>query len=169
MLAHGVDAHSFALIHELPKDVSQDIINNYEQVYMDAYRSAGVSLLNIKEGGNGYGKHSEETKQIIKEKRALQVFGEEDRKRKSVFFSSIKRTPEWVAKVTAKSRGRKFSYETRMKSMKPVNQLSITGEFIKTWDCARNAGKELSISETSICNNVKGNSKSAGGFKWERL
>jgi group I intron endonuclease len=49
---YGVDAHKFEVVHELPKDVSQDTINAYEQLYMDLFQSCGIDLMNVKEAGN---------------------------------------------------------------------------------------------------------------------
>lgn len=61
---YGKHTHKYEVIHELPNDVEQFILNSYEQLYIDLYRDAKVMLLNIKEGGN-YGKHSDESKRII--------------------------------------------------------------------------------------------------------
>ena len=58
---YGVDNHQFNILHELPIDISQEVMDNYEIFYMQQYRDCGIELLNIKEGGRG-GKHSEETK-----------------------------------------------------------------------------------------------------------
>lgn len=165
LVSYGVEKHNFNILQTLPNDVNQSILNNYEQVYMDAYRDAGIVLLNIKEAGN-YGKHSEETKQIIREKRALQVFSDEERKIKSIFFSTVKRTPEWNEKIAAKNRGRKYTYDVRLKLMKAVTQLSLNGDIIKYWDSARSAAKELNTTQSNICNCLTKRSKTAVGFKW---
>lgn len=165
-ISHGVEQHRFDILHTLPNDVTQNILNEYEQFYMDMFRDSGIQLLNIKEGGNGYGKHTEETKHIIKQKRSFQVVSDEQRKKTSIFFSTIKRTPEWVAKVAAKSRGRKRTDDQKRKLMKPIIQYSISGELIKKWDCSRIAAKELNTVESNICNCLTNRSKSAVGFKW---
>lgn len=54
---YGKNNHVFVVVHELPKDVDQNVLNEYEQLYMDLYRSCGIELLNIREGGSR-GKHS---------------------------------------------------------------------------------------------------------------
>src|SRR5438105_2673905 len=56
---YGSCNHSFDIIHSLPLDVSQDIINKYEVFYMELYTACGIDLLNIKGGGSN-GRHSEE-------------------------------------------------------------------------------------------------------------
>ena len=165
-LKYGVQNHSFDILHTLPIDISQDILNDYEQIYIDAFRSCNIELLNLKEGGNGYGKHSEETKAIIKEKRKYQKITDEQTKKMSLFFKNIPRTKEWIDKVANANRGKKVTYEIRLKNMKPIKQLTLNGEYIKDWDCSRNAAKELGTNESNICNCLTGRSKSACGYKW---
>lgn len=165
-LKYGVQNHSFDILHTLPIDISQFILNDYEQIYIDAFRSCNIELLNLKEGGNGYGKHSEETKAIIKEKRKYQKITDEQRKKMSLFFKNIPRTKEWIDKVANANRGKKVTYEIRLKNMKPIKQLTLNGEYIKDWDCSRNAAKELGTNESNICNCLTGRSKSACGYKW---
>lgn len=63
---YGYEAHIFELIHELPLDSTQEIMDNYEILYHDLYKDCGVKMLNIKEPGRG-GKNSEETKKRMKE------------------------------------------------------------------------------------------------------
>lgn len=96
---YGYKNHSFELLHELPADIDKKTLSAYESLYMDLYRNAGFLLLNIsdaKDSNYGYvpseetrkrhsekmkgrpssrkGKtHTEESKAIIKGKRALQT------------------------------------------------------------------------------------------------
>ena len=48
----------------------------------------------------------------------------------------------------------------------PILQFSKDGTFIKEWPSAHEAGRQLGILQSSICNCLKGGSKSAGGFVW---
>lgn len=43
---YGFELHKFSIIHRLPKDVSDEVLTNYEQIYMDAYKDCGFELLN---------------------------------------------------------------------------------------------------------------------------
>lgn len=61
LLKYGHSSHVFEIIHELPLDVSQETLDNYEQLYMDAFTDCGKVLLNIRSGGSR-GKLSDETK-----------------------------------------------------------------------------------------------------------
>lgn len=44
---YGIDSHKFTVVHELPIDVSNEVITRYEQIYMDAYRECGSIMLNM--------------------------------------------------------------------------------------------------------------------------
>lgn len=55
---YGWRNHEFKVLHELPKDISQDVLNTYEEIYMDAF-SASYELLNIRKAGS-LGKFSKE-------------------------------------------------------------------------------------------------------------
>ena len=50
---------------------------------------------------------------------------------------------------------------------KCIAQYDLNNNFIKKWNCITDVENSLGISVTSICNNLKGWSKSAGGFKWK--
>lgn len=57
---YGIENHVIGIVHELPIDVEQSVLNEYEKLYIDLYKSCGCIMLNIKEGGAN-GKHSQET------------------------------------------------------------------------------------------------------------
>lgn len=61
---YGFENHLFQIIHELPYDVEQFIMDSYELLYWEFYRDAGFSMLNLREPGNSR-RHSEETKLLI--------------------------------------------------------------------------------------------------------
>ncbi len=62
---YGFSAHIFEVIHQLPPDCTQEILDMYEIFYIETYKNANIVLLNVKSGGKG-GKHSEETKQLLR-------------------------------------------------------------------------------------------------------
>ena len=49
---------------------------------------------------------------------------------------------------------------------KEIIQYSISGEFIKNWSSAKDAGEELDISRMRIGEVCRGKRKTAGGFIW---
>ena len=53
------------------------------------------------------------------------------------------------------------------KNIKPVNQISITGEIVKTWASSREVMRELGWSDWSISECCRGNRKTAYGFRWQ--
>jgi group I intron endonuclease len=61
LIKYGAEAHIFEIIHELPKDIDQDVLTIYEQLYMDMYASCKVILLNLRQAGSK-GKLSQEAK-----------------------------------------------------------------------------------------------------------
>lgn len=75
-------------------------------------------------------------------------------------------TEETKEKIRQARLGSKQSAETIKKKSKPINQYSMDGEFIKTWDSASEAMKVLGIDKSSIGRVCNGKNKSAGGFKW---
>lgn len=64
LIKYGCVNHVFEIIHELPHDVDQSVLDTYEILYMSQYKECGIVLMNIKEGGSR-GKHSELSKQKI--------------------------------------------------------------------------------------------------------
>lgn len=52
-------------------------------------------------------------------------------------------------------------------SKEPVLQYDINGNFIREWDCASTAGRELSIAHQCIRGCAKGKYKKGGGFIWK--
>jgi len=101
IVKYGKEAHRFEIIHELPNDVGQDILDNYEQFYMDAYSNAGFDLMNVR-GGGSRGKHSEES---LKKMRGL--LGQ--------WMNGRKLSDETIKKRTEKQKGLKRSDVSKLK------------------------------------------------------
>ncbi|QSF43540.1 NUMOD4 domain-containing protein [Paenibacillus tianjinensis] len=53
------------------------------------------------------------------------------------------------------------------KCKKAVNQYTLNGDFLRTWDSARDVQKETGIQQSAIRLNVNGQYSSAGGFIWQ--
>lgn len=49
---------------------------------------------------------------------------------------------------------------------KPILQLSITGEFVREWDCAKDVQRVMGLRPTDISEVLHGKQKTAFGFKW---
>lgn len=130
---YGKKQHKFEIIHELPFDITQDVLNIYEQFYMDLYRDAGFILLNSREAGSK-GKLSDETKRRVSESlmgrpawnkglKGVVKMSQESKKKISDSLKSIKHTwkigkkmPESTRKAINKANiGRVISPEQRAK------------------------------------------------------
>ena len=64
-------------------------------------------------------------------------------------------------------KGHSVSEEHRAKLSKKILQFTKSGEFIREWPSTREAGRELGISNSSICSCCNGKLKSTGGFIWQ--
>lgn len=117
---HGVELHTFEVIHELPKDVEQATLYEYEKLYIELYNNCGAVMLNMTDGGRNF-KFCEETKalqsEIKKGKPLEQRIGieaaEKQKSRMSEQFGGKKQSAEWVAKRVATLTGRKLNDEQK--------------------------------------------------------
>lgn len=94
LLKHGWANHTFEIIHALPSDIDQTILNTYETHYWQQYLDCGHQMLNVKEPGSN-GRHSKESKQKITNSKL-----------------GKKRSAETIKKVADSLRGIKRSNET---------------------------------------------------------
>ena len=60
---YKVKNHLFEILAELPEDIEQEVIDNYEIVYISLYKAAGAALINVKEGGKGGGRGQKMTEE----------------------------------------------------------------------------------------------------------
>lgn len=88
-------------------------------------------------------KHTDETKQKIRDKR-IGTYASQETKNK----------------MSSQRQG-KNNYDA-----KPVVQLTIDGDFIREWEYLRQAAKELNICESGICQCCRKQRKFANGYRW---
>jgi group I intron endonuclease len=103
---YGWNNHSFEIIHTLPEDIEQSVLDSYELLYYVLYKEAGSSLLNIREPNGSRGKHSEETKQKISKLRTGMKFSEEHVANMSKARMGKKQSRETVQKRVQTNRDR---------------------------------------------------------------
>lgn len=110
---HGYAAHKFEIVHELPSDVDQAVLDEYEILYIELYKSCNVLLLNVTPGGlggRGY-KHREE-----------------DRKKMSELAKARGITHEEIARMHKANKGKKLSEERKNKISKALTGKKFTAE-----------------------------------------
>lgn len=86
LLKYGSENHAFEIIHELPKDCEMNILNAYEELYISQYKECGFVMLNIKSGGGGGGKLTDEIKIKIGNKNRGRKQTEEQKRKTSERF-----------------------------------------------------------------------------------
>lgn len=113
-LKHGVENHVFEILHVLPIDVMDDVLNDYEVFYIMQYRECGFKMLNMSFGGKGRAcRHSEETKEKIRKANLGKIVSDESRARMSAAQKGGKRSEAHKARLSWK--GRKHKEESKRK------------------------------------------------------
>jgi group I intron endonuclease len=179
---YGYENHVFEVIEEC----SEEIINEKEIYWIDFYNSVEQGL-NLKYGGIG-GRHSEETKQNISkslmgkkqsketiEKRSQKLKGQKRSEYTKQLMSDSKKNFEitWGNKISEAKKNSTYRHpkETMDKisqsHSKPIEQYTPDGILLNTYPSAMDAMRQTGIKNDNISQNLRGNSKSAGGFVWK--
>lgn len=137
----------------------------YSCVSQDTRDKIGISKKNNK---NFLGKrHNQETKN----KMSLSKRNMSQETKNKMKASKQNISIETRQKMSAWQIGRKMSEESIEKSNKArriaIIQMDLKENFIKEWDSAKNAGKELNINASAIAGCCKNKLKHAGKFKWK--
>lgn len=131
----------------------------------------GGLLCNIADGGNG-GCLGEEVNQL----RSLSLMGHKisDETKEKIRVAHIGKKMSDITKQKMSETHKKNKTGSWLKSKghyngraKKVYQFDLSGNFIKEWECATYACKELGINKSCISEAVKGKQKTAGGYIWK--
>jgi len=138
-------------IIELVEECTEENWAERETYWISYYRQY-FDLTNILEGGEGGSTFG----------RLGKPWSEEQRKnnRKARLGVGVSHTEEGNKK---RAEGIRRYYE---KNKKPVLQYDLDGKFIKEWESAVDAGKELKISYSDINRVCKNNKYTSAGFMW---
>ncbi len=145
---YGYDNHKFEIICELPKDIDQKVLDNYELLYWQQYKDCGFEMLNARKPCP-LGKLSKEDYKKIAIKNSKNRTG-------------IKQSKETIEK-------RRISQKERWRErIKPIYQYDLNENFIKEWDYQKDIENTLGIKRRNLykCLNNQLGRKSAGGFVW---
>lgn len=146
---YGFNNHNIEIIHELPEDVSQDIMDNYEKLYVEQYKSCCVELMNLREPGSR-GKHSEESKKKMRDNWNRPIPTD---KIKEKISSSLKQ----------------YYKENGPPNQKKTVQMDKDSNVLKVWESAREAAKALNITYKNISQVVNGHRPTYKGYKWKLI
>lgn len=75
---------------------------------------------------------------------------------------------EWCSVLYNNKYGTRPGNVSKAQSRK-VEQLTLDGKHVAYFDSARQAAKQLGISESNICGVIKGRCKTAHGYRWARI
>jgi group I intron endonuclease len=190
---YGFDNHKLEIVHELPPDVDQIILNNYEIFYWEIYKYLGYEMMNLRYPGGAGGKHNDETieklknswtpERKIKQKEIMKNLGNNHPMKRPDIISNFigENSPMFRKKGNLHPRfGKKFKglsgnknpmfgkKDEKSINSKSINQYDKNGGFIKTWHSITLASKTLNISQSNITLCCRGEKyKSAGGYIWK--
>jgi hypothetical protein len=113
LIKYGWNNHIFEIIHELPLDISQVVLDSYEILYWRCYLECGFKMLNIKEPGRG-GKHSDSSKQKMRDSHLGVRKSNKTKERMSKAKKGVKlpvRSKEHSSKISTANLGKKHTPE----------------------------------------------------------
>lgn len=185
---------NFKPIMNLLDVVDEETWDFWEKYWISQCKSWDFKLTNISAGGKGVKRPvSEETKAFLLKFAKERVWTEKQRK---IISENIKQyyakqrekggykyqqpkfkkekyvcTEEHRKNLSISHKNQKISKETLQKliakNKKPILQYSLNDKFIKEWDSAVLASKELKINASFLRHCLLGDKKQAGGFKWK--
>tara|TARA_R110000868_G_scaffold145781_1_gene366186 strand:- start:563 stop:1252 length:690 start_codon:yes stop_codon:yes gene_type:complete len=167
-----------------------------ETYWIEQFKQWGFNVLNINNGGGGPEKHSDVTKQKMREAHSKIKYSKKNNS-KSILQYDLNGNliKEWSSIIEAKKAGfggvdmcvigetktaggflwrhkinplPKIYKLPNHKSCKPIHQYSKSGEFIKTWNSIKEACSYLNMDPGTITNVCSGGrQKTAYGYIWK--
>jgi hypothetical protein len=141
-------------------------------------KNTGV-LSNMTNGGDGFIGYVPSKEKIEKHKLFMtgRKQSEEEKQKRNKSRKGYTHSEETKNKISNSHKGKKTSKEHLEKlqkgqilaNSKPINQYDLEGNFIRNWQSATIAGKELNLHIMSIRNCVRGITKTSGGYIWKEM
>jgi len=116
LIKYGWENHQYSIVHELPSDISLEILTIYEQFYIDQYSDCGFTLLNINKAATR-GPHSEETCKKIGDGHKGRIVSDEQKRKQSLTMTG-RQSPFKGKKHTEEVR--KIIKEKRALQIRPI-------------------------------------------------
>lgn len=147
---YGVERHLFEIAHELPHDITQAVLDEYEKLYINQYKYCGSDMLNLTEGGRGVVGYvfTDIDRQTIRNGTIGKLKSDVTKKKMSDYH---KNRPMSHIINNAKARSAK------------ILQFSLDKTFIREWDSLISATSN-NKGDIRACGYRK--QKTAGGFIW---
>ena len=161
----------FEVIRHFDIANTKEQLDELEDLYICMYNTMNPKYGYNKKRGGSYGKHSDESKKKMSEKRKGYKDSDETKKRKSEARKGSKnpqygkpRTEEEKRKQSEAMKG-KLTGSKNGKARK-VYQYTKDGNFIKEYETVASAAKDNNVHESGIRACCYGKSKTCGGFVW---
>jgi hypothetical protein len=134
-------------------------------------------LSNMTDGGDGFIGYIPSKEKIEKHKIFMtgRKQSQEEKQKRNESRKGYLHSEETKLKISNSHKGKKTSKEHLEKlykghilaNSKPINQYDLEGNFIKEWQSATIAAKEINLHPTSIRHCVQGKTKTSGGYIWK--
>jgi len=147
---HGFENHTFDIIEEIPEGYDQDYLDEWERLYIWQFKSnysryPECNGLNLTDGGGGFrSKHTEQTKAKMSETR--------------------KGKPGRTASEDTRKKLRESHLGLKGNRSRKIIQYDSDMNRLNEFESAKEAAEVLKVGRTSIKNNLRNYSNSAGGF-----
>jgi hypothetical protein len=160
-------------IMNIIESVCNDMWSEREKYWIKYYKDMGCKLTNLTDGGDG-GNFGNDVNKKISEKLKGRKFTPETLKlmsesaKKRIISDEGRKTLSEYRKGSKNSMfGKKQTNFCIESKYKPVTQLTLDGEVIKTWKSLKEVSEYLLINRNSIRMVCNGQRKTAGGYKWK--
>jgi len=178
--------------HEiLESGLSEEEAKQKEIEYIAKFNSMSPNGYNLTAGGDGTNgwkmteeqkktislrnkglKRSEEVREFLRKRQLGKKASEETRKKLSIVHTGRKHTEESLQKMRIAKKAAGIPPQATAAAAewhkKPILQYTLQGEFVREWDSAADASRELSISQRGIYGCIRGKSKTSAGYVWKR-
>jgi hypothetical protein len=134
-------------------------------------------LANMTDGGDGFVGYipSEERIEKLRIRLSNRVQSESEKQKRIESRKGYRHSEETKRKISNSHKGKKVSKEHMEKlhkgqilaNSKAIGQYDLQGNFIKSWQSATVAAKEIGLHPTSIRHCVQGKTKTSGGYIWK--
>ncbi len=163
---YGFDNHKFEVINELPKDITQNILDEYEVFYISAYKSAGIDLMNLTFGGS-CGKHLEETKEKIRQANKGKPLSEERKIQVGKFMKGNKFSVGRVVSDATKEkmRQKKLGLYSGGKSYRSIKVININT--LEEFGSIKEAAKSVNMNRSTLSWNLINVNKNKTQFRYK--